>query len=157
MRIAPLALFCHNRTTKDLLNMAKQSAEVTHANNLAIIGCALQALAIHQTLKLAAEDSPIVAATFLESLETDLKTIECDQTDDIEIYCYRIGQIKRLLNIDPSDEQVINVLGNNCHAIDSVPTAIYCFLRCFQPINGIKVNNQLIIKIYKKKLDQSSC
>lgn len=141
MRIAPLALFCHNRSAKDLINLVKQSAVVTHANNLAIIGAALQALAIQQTIKLAAENAPIDRSAFLENLQTQLKTIENTDEHDIELYCNRIGQINRLLNIDPSDEQVINVLGNNCHALDSVPTAIYCFLRCFQPINGIKVIN----------------
>lgn len=42
---------------------------------------------------------------------------------------------------EPSDADVVNVLGNDVSALYSVPTAIYCFLRSQKAINGIDSDN----------------
>lgn len=143
MRIAPIAHFCHNRDVTDVLEMARQSAVITHTNQQAIIGCQLQALAIHALLRRNSAD-PIVATQFLQQLEIDLKRVGicADNSEALQAYCNKINGVERLLASDPSDETVINALGNSCHAIESVPTAIYCFLRSLQPIKGIEVRDE---------------
>lgn len=141
MRIAPIAYFCHNRDVADVIELARQSAVVTHTNEQAIIGCQLQALAIHQLLQRSdAAGRPLDAAHFLQQLEAHLKQTHTESNAELRAYCDKINDIKRLLAVDPSDETVANVLGNNCHALYSVPTAIYSFLRSLQPIEGIEVS-----------------
>lgn len=139
MRIAPIAHFCHNRDVADVITLARKSAELTHTNKQAIIGCQLQALAIHQLLRRTNAD-PVDSAQFLQQLETDLMTVGTDNNTELQAYRNKINDVKRLLAGDPSDETVVNVLGNSCHAIYSVPTATYSFLRSLQPIKGIEVS-----------------
>ena len=42
MRIAPVALFCYDEQTPVVIDMAKQSALITHANRLGYNGAILQ-------------------------------------------------------------------------------------------------------------------
>lgn len=42
---------------------------------------------------------------------------------------------------EPSDTEVLNVLGNDVSALYSVPTSIYCFLRAQKTIRGIDSEN----------------
>jgi hypothetical protein len=42
-------------------------------------------------------------------------------------------------------EEVVERLGNDVSAINSVPTAIYAFLRALQPIQGIEVSGTVIV------------
>lgn len=118
--------------------MAIKSAEVTHSNESAIIGGVLQALAIRQALTTA---EPLNATEFLEQLDKQLAEVKATDTRDLQSYRDKINHINRLLKIDPSEETVVNVLGNSCFALDSVPTAIYCFLKSFQPIKGLEVTH----------------
>lgn len=136
MRIAPVSLFSHNCSLADTIDMAIKSAEVTHSNEIAIIGGVLQALAIRLALQ---TSEPLNAAQFLEQLDQQLTEVKATDTRDLQSYRDKIHHINRLLKIDPSDETVANVLGNSCLALDSVPTAIYCFLKSFQPIKGLEV------------------
>lgn len=45
------------------------------------------------------------------------------------------------MNTDPSDSDVLNVLGNDVSALYSVPTSIYCFLKAQKAIKGIDSEN----------------
>ncbi len=42
---------------------------------------------------------------------------------------------------EPSDTDVLNVLGNDVSALYSVPTSIYCFLKAQNAIKGIDSEN----------------
>lgn len=125
MRIAPVALFCHGKSTADVVTLAKASAEVTHTHRLGINGTILQALAIHQALQ--QTDTAFDCQLFLNELRVKMQSVE-DDGEERE-YGQKLDEIERLLRIDPSDEQVVNRLGNSYSALKSVPTAIYCFLR----------------------------
>ncbi|XP_067867420.1 ADP-ribosylhydrolase ARH3 isoform X2 [Heterodontus francisci] len=49
-------------------------------------------------------------------------------------YCNRLKKMKTFLSrTDVSKEEVVNELGNGIAAFESVPTAIYSFLRCMDP------------------------
>lgn len=139
MRVAPVSLFCHNRMHSDVIEMARQSAEVTHAHKYGVDGSILQALAVHNAITSGNENGDFDVQAFVRTLEEQLKPVEADEFEDVHPYEAKLKQISRLLKIDPSDETVVNVLGNDSSALQSVPTAIYCFLRSFKEIRGIKV------------------
>lgn len=42
---------------------------------------------------------------------------------------------------EPSDAEILNVLGNDVSALYSVPTSIYCFLKAHKSIKGIDSDN----------------
>lgn len=46
-------------------------------------------------------------------------------------------------NEQPHTEEVLKLLGNDVTALHSVPTAIFCFLRAFNPISEIKTDNPM--------------
>lgn len=142
MRIAPVAYFCYNRDVNDVIAIARQSALITHTNAQAIVGCQLQAIAIHQLLQRCNETKePALDSTeFLQQLSDRLQRTEIENnTNDVKAYIQKLDEVKHLLAGNPHDETVVNKLGNNCHAIQSVPTAIYAFLRGFRQIDGIEV------------------
>ena len=60
---------------------------------------------------------------------------------DVKLYQKQLNEIKRILKLpqEPSDEEIINVLGHSIAALYSVPTAIYCFLKSNKKIAGIQV------------------
>lgn len=152
MRIAPIAYFCHNRDVNDVIAMAHESALVTHTNMQAIVGCQLQALAIHQLLRRAdgTDGQPLDTTEFLQQLTDNLKLSENENNKkDVQAYCQKLDDAKHLLASDPHDETVVNKLGNNCYAIQSVPTAIYAFLRGFRTIKGIEVCCKSYVYQYK--------
>lgn len=125
MRVAPVALFCQNKSSTKLIELAKKSAEITHTHRQGMNGTIMQALAIHQILQ--QTENAIDCKHFLTDLEEKMQIVEED--DEEKVYGQKLKEIERLLRIDPSDEQVVNRLGNSYSAIKSVPTAIYCFLR----------------------------
>lgn len=47
----------------------------------------------------------------------------------------QLDEVLRLLNkeFEPTNAEVVNVLGHSVSALYSVPTALYCFLRNFKP------------------------
>lgn len=125
MRVAPVAIFCHNKTPSKVVELAKKSAEITHTHEEGLNGAILQALAIHQILQ--QTESGIDSQHFLSELELKMQMVE-ESGGEIG-YSQKLKEIARLLQIDPSEEQVVNRLGNSYSALKSVPTAIYCFLR----------------------------
>lgn len=127
MRVAPIALFYHNKTKDTVVHAAEMSAEVTHSSREAINGTILQALVIHHVLSASA----FSAEHFLESLKAIMGEIESlgGAGESGNGYCSKLNEVERLLRIDPSEEYVINKLGNDTRALNSVPTAIYSFLR----------------------------
>lgn len=126
MRVAPVAIFCHNKTPSEVVELARKSAEITHTHDEGLNGTILQALAIHQILQ--QTESEIHFHNFLNELEIKMQMVE-----ESGGYSQKLKEIARLLRIDPSEEQVVNRLGNSYSASKSVPTAIYCFLRT---VNG---------------------
>lgn len=129
MRVAPVALFCHNKPLADVLHLAKKSAEITHTHREGVNGTILQALAIHKVILLA--ENKLDSQRFLTDLEAEMQEVE--EGGEENEFSQKLKEIARLLRIDPSDEQVVNRLGDSYSALKSVPTAIYCFLRT---VNG---------------------
>ncbi|XP_050302584.1 ADP-ribosylhydrolase ARH3-like isoform X2 [Anthonomus grandis grandis] len=147
MRIAPIPLYFHD-DFDNMLNIAAESTKITHSNELGIHGALLQCLAVHQAF-LADPNTPINVDEFCNKLLEKMKAIERSYYNDVESdsdtpYCERIKLIQKFLSTKYSDEyddEVIRDLGNDISAFESVPTAIFCFLRAQNTIPGIKTDN----------------
>lgn len=151
MRVAPISLFYHNKTKDIIINAAKLSAEVTHSNREAINGTILQALTIHHVLN-ATHFNIQQYLNSMKAIMNEIESLDDDNNDDnINKYCTKLNEVERLLSIDPSDEQVINKLGNDVRALNSVPTAIYSFLRSYQC--NMDTNN--LTQIFRSAIEYS--
>lgn len=143
MRIAPVALFCYNKSDK-LKDMVVQCSLVTHANSLSVNGAILQALAVHYCVN--REPEEFKNEELLDYLTEEISHLE-DAVDEFgltseKVYGKKLGDIKTLLKKDnPSIDELMNKLGNSAAATNSVPTALYCFLKAHgQPFKGIDVS-----------------
>ncbi|XP_047649294.1 ADP-ribosylhydrolase ARH3 [Phacochoerus africanus] len=136
MRVAGISLAYNS--VQDVQKFARLSAQLTHASSLGYNGAILQALAVH--LALQGESS---SEHFLEQLLGHMEELESDaqsKSDARELgmeecpYSSRLKKIGALLEQDSvTREEVVSELGNGIAAFESVPTAIYCFLRCMEP------------------------
>ncbi|KAL7638779.1 UNVERIFIED_CONTAM: hypothetical protein RMT77_010313 [Armadillidium vulgare] len=149
MRIAPIALFTHSEPIPVVIDMAKQSAKVTHANRLGYNGAILQAVAIRDALLHKGEN--INPLTFVERLIACMRMVEKYTEEEIidhnkkseYIYCSALEKIKFLLEKgnDVTISDVVDSLGNEISAPGSVPTAIYVFLRAQKQIEAVETDN----------------
>ncbi|XP_041068648.1 ADP-ribose glycohydrolase ARH3 [Carcharodon carcharias] len=134
MRIAPIALAYPD--IQDVKKFAKKNAEVTHASSLGYNGAILQALAVHHALQ-----GELQKDKYLDQLIGEMQLVENDEKSLSDAkdfhefpYCNRLKKMKAFLSrTDVSKEEVVNELGNGIAAFESVPTAIYSFLRCMDP------------------------
>ncbi|XP_075460672.1 ADP-ribosylhydrolase ARH3 isoform X2 [Ascaphus truei] len=124
---------------QDIIRYAKTSGELTHASSLGYNGAILQALAVHFALQ--GEQS---RETFLQHLLSHMHDVEADEKSrsdarELELeefpYCSRLKKIREFLERGHvSRNDVVAELGNGIAALESVPTAIYAFLRCMDPV-----------------------
>ncbi|XP_073936685.1 ADP-ribosylhydrolase ARH3 isoform X2 [Castor canadensis] len=136
MRVAGIPLAYSS--IQDVQKFARLSAQLTHASSLGYNGAILQALAVY--LALQGESS---SEHFLEQLLGHMEELEGDAQSVLDArelgmeerpYSSRLKKIGELLDQDSvSREEVVSELGNGIAAFESVPTAIYCFLRCMEP------------------------
>ena len=118
MRVAPLGAFYFD-DTKKLKWAAYKSSGVTHIHELAKEGCGLQASAI--SLVIQEKPSPhFDRKVYLDTLKGSVSH---------RIYQERLESVEDLLSKKPDILEVIKLLGNGGEAFNSVPMAIYCFLR----------------------------
>ena len=119
MRVAPVGLFYYDNAEK-LREIAYKSAEITHTHVLGKEGAALQAYAVALALKTPLKKfSP---SSFLDELTSFTR---------VDAYREKLEKAKALLESDDKRE-IIESLGNNVEALNSVPTAIYCFAKHYQ-------------------------
>lgn len=76
MRIAPVALFCQNKSEQQLIEYVRQSALPTHTHLHGINGAILQALAVRAAFHLNADDEPMDVQAYLASLEHSMRLVE---------------------------------------------------------------------------------
>ncbi|KYQ55519.1 Poly(ADP-ribose) glycohydrolase ARH3, partial [Trachymyrmex zeteki] len=147
MRIAPIVLFSYNNYDK-LLHYVKEVTEITHAHKLGIDGAILQAIAIQQSLCLNPSEK-LNVSNFVDDLINKMDKIEGDTS---ELYKERLNIVKNLLSEDgddpdtivsPNEQRVAEELGIGVRALESVPTAIFCFLRAQRRIKKIRTDNPL--------------
>lgn len=115
MRVAPIGLFYH-RDPGRLREVACLSSGLTHAHPLGKEGALLQAWAVALAVVLGPEGSP---DEFLDRLIGFAAHQE---------FRSKLGLVRGLL-LRGDKAKVISRLGNGVEAFQSVPAAIYCFLR----------------------------
>ncbi|XP_068249415.1 ADP-ribosylhydrolase ARH3-like [Palaemon carinicauda] len=150
MRVAPVALFCYNKDDQEVVNTAKDSALITHANRMGYNGAVLQCLAVH--LALHTPYDKLDAVNFVETLITKMKKVETPTEDDIFdegeepfLYVKKLTKVLELMERGScvTNEQVGGELGIHIAAHLSVPTAIYSFIRATNSISSVETDNPI--------------
>lgn len=116
MRISPVGLLYHDDPAA-LRDISYQTAGITHSHELALEGAALQACAV--ALAVRSDPQNFSTTEFLGALRMFSKH---------SAYQERLKTVGRLLGTEAKREEVVRELGNGAEAVNSVPTAIYCFL-----------------------------
>jgi poly(ADP-ribose) glycohydrolase ARH3 len=117
MRITPLGLYYYN--SDQLYEKAKASAQITHTHPIGIDGAAVQAKAIAITVGLNYQ-RPFSPRTFAESLAAFGRTTEFKD---------KLAFIPELIASDISADEAAARLGRGVAAHESMPFALYSFLR----------------------------
>lgn len=120
LRVAPIASFYHH-DIPGLSDIADASSALTHAHPLARAGTRIIAIAIALCLT---EQTIGTTQNFLTRL-VQLST----GTESVNDYHMKIEQIPALLKAQSTPVEIARILGNDMLALESVPTALYCFLR----------------------------
>ncbi|GBO26950.1 Poly(ADP-ribose) glycohydrolase ARH3 [Araneus ventricosus] len=110
MRIAPIALFGHNKTDGSLQRDVEECSRITHHHPYGYNGAILQCLAVKAALKSdsSKEFDPV---DFISQLEKKMETIE---TKDSSPYCESLKKIKEIYLQDHEDisaEEIAECLG----------------------------------------------
>jgi len=117
MRIAPLGLFFYDKP--DLYAQAERSAIVTHAHPIGVDGAALLAWAVARAVALDPE-KPFPTERFVEGL------VACARTAEMRD---KLQNVHGLLAQDAPGHVAAPILGQAITAHESVPFALYAFLR----------------------------
>lgn len=123
MRVAPVGLAFH-RNLKPLPAVAISSSRPTHSHYLAYQGAALMALAVATAVG-SADLSP---EEFLRPMRAELK--RCSELlQDTTQFGKALDAIEAGLKRQASCREMSATLGTDVTAVESVPMALYCFLR----------------------------
>jgi len=117
MRIAPIGLFLHN--SERLYEEASASAEVTHAHPVGKDGATVQARAIAQAVKLD-PGKEFQSGIFIQDL------IDFARTEEIR---KKMRKVQTLIRESIPPENAADHLGRSVAVDESMPFAIYSFLR----------------------------
>jgi len=117
MRVAPVGLFYYD-DLEQLRAVAYGQSQITHAHELGKEGALLQAYAVALATK-ADPSFGLDSSAFLKKLEAFTRN---------EVYKQKLERVWGLLG-ETSRLRVVRELGNGIEAYNSVPTAIYSFLR----------------------------
>ncbi|RZC37452.1 ADP ribosyl GH and/or G-gamma domain containing protein [Asbolus verrucosus] len=147
MRVAPVALYFYNNYDA-MIDVAKKSTQLTHTHSLGVHGAVFQCIAVSQALACNPKKK-IDPEQFCNELKQKMKEVEKENDDGLNLkveqpYVDKINVIQHFLKAkynDELDEEIGIVLGNNICAIESVPTALYCFLRSLEEIPTVKTDN----------------
>jgi len=117
MRVAPIGVFYHD-DLEQLRVVACGQSRITHVHELGMEGAAIQAHAVALAVK-ADPSSDLDSYAFLKKLKDFAHN---------EVYKRKLERVWELLR-ETNKRRVARDLGNGVEAYNSVPTAIYCFLR----------------------------
>jgi ADP-ribosylglycohydrolase len=118
MRVAPVGAFFFDDTAL-LIEQARLSGEVTHVDEIAQQGCVLLALAVGLAMR-AKDPGAFDGTAFLAELRRRISH---------PLLVERLRRVGELLEGDDDPDEVIRRIGHRVEVQNSVPTAIYCFLR----------------------------
>jgi poly(ADP-ribose) glycohydrolase ARH3 len=117
MRVAPVGIFFHD-DPEHLRSVAYEQSRITHVHELGMEGAAIQAYAVALAVN-ADPSSEIDSCAILKKLKVFTHN---------KLYKRKLELVWELMS-ETSKRKVALELGNGVEAYNSVPTAIYCFLR----------------------------
>ncbi len=120
MRVAPVGVWAH-RDGLALRHLAENRARITHIHPLGVGGATLQAAAVAVACRTATTDA-FDAVSFLDQVE-ELAPVLPDA------YGYALWDVREFLHAVPATWDAQERLGSSCEAHESVPAALYAFLR----------------------------
>ena len=124
MRIVPVGLFFHQ--AEDLYQQASLSAEVTHAHPVGRDGAAVQARAVANAVNLdPQQEFPL--ENFAQTLMGFARTPEIQS---------KMKLVHRLISKKASPNAAADELGRSVAVHESMPFAVYSFLRCPKSFEG---------------------
>jgi len=126
MRITPVGLLYDD--PKILREMVENASKPTHSHPLGIEGAYIQARSISIAVKSSKLDD-VDPRDFIEILVAETS---------VEIYREKLGKVLKLLRMKPDKIEVVKELGNGVESFNSVPTAIYSYLRFQDPMESIR-------------------
>jgi poly(ADP-ribose) glycohydrolase ARH3 len=124
MRIAPVGLFFDD--SPDLYEKARGSASVTHAHPIGVDGAAILAWAVAQAVKLDPRE-PFPFERFSQGL------VDFSRTSEIRD---KMALVRTLISEDVPPPDAARRLGRSVAVHESMPFAIYAFLRHPQTFEG---------------------
>ncbi|XP_023324703.1 poly(ADP-ribose) glycohydrolase ARH3-like isoform X2 [Eurytemora carolleeae] len=129
MRAHPAALALHGQDTKKIIDTAVNIGRITHAHVLGVGGGVLQTLAVTQALKGGTpEDILSGVRVGMQEFEKEWENTE---------YSLKLDLVQEYMDQPDSElPEICFELGNDVSAIDSVPTAFFCFLRGCKRFQG---------------------
>jgi poly(ADP-ribose) glycohydrolase ARH3 len=119
MRIAPIGLFYYD-DQRLLRRIAGDASRITHAHLLGMEGAILQSYTVSQAILMSEHDTFNIHQ-FLQKLIDFI-------IPEAEAYRTKLERAETLLTINADQGTVAEQLGHDSTALNSVPTAIYCFL-----------------------------
>eukprot|EP00088_Acartia_fossae_P052663 TRINITY_DN5960_c0_g1_i4.p1 TRINITY_DN5960_c0_g1~~TRINITY_DN5960_c0_g1_i4.p1 ORF type:complete len:330 (+),score=54.11 TRINITY_DN5960_c0_g1_i4:139-1128(+) len=124
MRAHPVGLASYKLDLSQTIETAVNVGRITHAHVHGIGGGVLQTLAVKQALR--QEDC---VETMLKKIREGMEKFE--STRNNKDYSNKLDLVEEFLkSSDTALDEICFELGNSVAAIDSVPTALYCFLKC---------------------------
>lgn len=132
MRCSGLALYASKNKLNDeqTLKLVEDCSKITHSHRHGINGAVLLVTAIRYVLVL--EDDSLNETLFLDSL---IKVMYDLEPSSDRVFTEKLNTMKKVieqLSIDGTDvnqKEIVRLLGNDVSAQNSVPLAIYSFLR----------------------------
>ncbi|MCD6529753.1 ADP-ribosylglycohydrolase family protein [Candidatus Bathyarchaeota archaeon] len=119
MRVSPIGLFYYD-DREGLITAAKLSSLVTHSHPLGVEGAVIQAYSVATAVKSDPRE------------DFEWKTLLDDLTGRIaetEVFRSKLQAVRELLVKEADEDEVVSKLGNGVEAFNSVPTALYVFLK----------------------------
>lgn len=125
MRAHPVGLACHTLDLQQTLDHAVDVGRLTHAHVHGIGGGVIQTFAVQQALK-----RPENKDEMMKHIRAGIELFESSRQN--KDYSMKLDQVQEYLTTSSETEleEICFELGNSVAAIDSVPTALFCFLRC---------------------------
>ncbi len=124
MRVAPLGMRFH-RNLRDLVAWSTLSSMTTHSHPMALTGCALQAVSVALVLQ---GCPPIPAESFL-ARALDAVRRYGSPSWPVEAYRQALAKVAKGVAEGARGREMGEVLGNGVEAIETVPLALFCYLR----------------------------
>jgi len=125
MRAHPIALACVGYPPEQVVEQAKAVAKLTHSHPLGVHGGVVQTMAVYHALQ--GCNSKVI----LEKIKELVVDLEKDyESSTASTYKNKLELVEQFLSKSDDDlDEICFELGNDVSAVDSVPTALFCFLK----------------------------